>query len=123
MSGDAYGRAWLFPRAGTIIAIVLPPCAPPGLHRFSGGQYQRVAIARALVMDPDVIPADAPTGNLDSKTGEETMGVFAELNHKGKTTVMVTHEGHIARCAGRTVQLVDGRIVGPETQHEKGNGR
>ena len=77
---------------------------------LSGGQQQRVAIARALANNPDVIIADEPTGNLDSKAGREVMEVFKELNLQGTTIVLVTHEEHIARYASRIIQLKDGKI-------------
>lgn len=79
--------------------------------QLSGGQQQRVAIARALVNNPDVVLADEPTGNLDSKTSVEIMGVFQQLNERGITILMVTHELDIAQYARRNIVMRDGRIV------------
>jgi putative ABC transport system ATP-binding protein len=79
--------------------------------QLSGGQQQRVAIARALINDPAVLLADEPTGNLDSKTSEEIMAVFAKLHSSGRTIVMVTHDERIAANAGRTIRLLDGLVV------------
>lgn len=79
--------------------------------QLSGGQQQRVAVARALINDPEVLLADEPTGNLDSRTSVEVMGIFQDLNQKGITIIMVTHEPDIASYAQRNVVMRDGRIV------------
>lgn len=79
-------------------------------NELSGGQRQRVAIARALVNDPSIVLADEPTGNLDSVTSEEIMGVMETLHDAGQTIVLITHETHVARHATRQIHLLDGLV-------------
>jgi putative ABC transport system ATP-binding protein len=88
--------------------------ADRGHHKpnvLSGGEVQRVAVARALANDPALILADEPTGNLDSKSEDELMALLDSLNEAGRTLVLVTHEGSVARHAKRVITLRDGRIV------------
>jgi putative ABC transport system ATP-binding protein len=79
--------------------------------QLSGGERQRVAIARAIVTDPTIILADEPTGNLDTKTGEQIMGIFEELNSQGRTIITVTHEPTVAKHCRRQIHIRDGRII------------
>jgi putative ABC transport system ATP-binding protein len=83
-------------------------------NELSGGQRQRVAIARALVTNPSIILADEPTGNLDSKTGEEIMVLFNVIHEKGNTIILVTHEEYIAEHAARIIRLKDGLVENDE---------
>jgi putative ABC transport system ATP-binding protein len=90
--------------------VDLMPRASHRPNELSGGQRQRVAIARALVNDPSILLADEPTGNLDSKTGNEIMGVFERLHGGGNTIIVVTHEADIAAYAHRTIHIRDGQV-------------
>ncbi len=80
-------------------------------NEMSGGERQRVAIARALVNKPSIILADEPTGNLDSKTGEEIISIISDLNKQGHTIILVTHEEYIAKRGRRIIKLLDGKIL------------
>jgi putative ABC transport system ATP-binding protein len=81
---------------------------------LSGGQSQRVAIARALATRPRILLADEPTGNLDSATSEEILGLVAEIHRRGNTVILVTHEEDVARRASRVIHIRDGRITSDE---------
>src|SRR5207302_51931 len=101
-------------RERAVQALELVTLADRMKHRpneLSGGQRQRVAIARALVTQPSLLLADEPTGNLDSRTGEEIVGLFLQLHAKGNTIVLVTHEPKLAARCPRAVRLVDGLVV------------
>jgi len=87
---------------------------------LSGGQQQRVAIARAIVNDPEILFADEPTGNLDSTSSDEIMALFTELNDRGRTVVIVTHESEVAAYAGRVVTMQDGQIASDEPRSGQG---
>ena len=87
-------------------------------NELSGGQRQRVAIARSLVNDPAIIMADELTGNLDTKSGNEIMAIFNDLNAQGRTVVLITHEPDIAACAKRVVHVRDGKIIRDERNQE-----
>ena len=85
-----------------------------GLHRpseLSGGQQQRIAIARAIASRPPLILADEPTGNLDSRTGDEIMQIFHELHDRGNTIVLITHDENVAKQASRSIRILDGRVT------------
>jgi len=88
-------------------------------NQLSGGMMQRVAIARALVNDPLLILADEPTGNLDSKTGEEVLKTFENLNKQGRTIILVTHEKYIAQKAKRVISIRDGQIISDTVNQRK----
>ncbi len=104
-------NAELRAKADTVLAAVgLQGREDHHPSQLSGGQQQRVAIARALVNDPEVLLADEPTGNLDSRTSVEVMDIFQQLNHRGITIVMVTHESDIASYARRNIVMRDGKV-------------
>lgn len=95
-----------------------------GSNQLSGGQQQRVAIARGLAMNPAILLADEPTGNIASTQAEEIMQIFQDLNDEGHTIIMITHEPDIAEHAKRIIHVRDGRIVGDSSKHrqrKKGN--
>lgn len=84
--------------------------------QLSGGEKQRVAIARALINEPELILADEPTGNLDSKSGQEVIAILDKLNQEGKTLIIITHDDAIAESAPRQIRLLDGKIVNDESK-------
>lgn len=92
-------------------SVSMDSMAKKPVNKLSGGQKQRVAIARAIVNQPSMVLADEPTGALDSKTAEEIMHVFKELNHQGKTVVIVTHDLGVAKQCDRLIEISDGKIL------------
>ncbi len=94
-----------------LVAVGMGNRIDHGSNELSGGQQQRVAIARAIVTNPALILADEPTGNLDSRSTEDVLGIFEDLNDSGRSVVMITHEDDVAAHADRLVRLADGRIV------------
>ena len=96
--------------AAALESVGLGDCMHHRPNELSGGQRQRVALARALVNNPSILLADEPTGNLDSKTGEEIMQVLREIHDQGNTIILVTHERYIAEHANRVVHILDGKI-------------
>ena len=131
--GFVFQQFNLLPRASVLENVLLPTTYRPGKNdreralsviervglasqvtqqsnQLSGGQMQRVAIARALIMGPSLLLADEPTGNLDTRTSDEILDLFTEINEGGTTVVMITHENEIAARANRTIHLRDGLI-------------
>lgn len=110
-------------KAGNMLKLVgLADHSKHKPSQMSGGQQQRVGVARALVMDPDIIFADEPTGNLDSKTSSEILGLMRDVVKKqDKTLIMVTHDNHLAGYADRVFHIIDGKIVKiEENEHPEG---
>lgn len=113
-------------RARAVAALELVGLTDRAGHlpsELSGGQQQRAAVARALVNGPAMVLADEPTGNLDSASTSEVLDVFDRLNRLGRTIVVITHEDHVARHAGRVVRVSDGRIVADTAPHMVGAQR
>jgi len=92
-------------------------------NQLSGGERQRVAIARAVANNPSIVFADEPTGNLDTKTGEEVLMMFQDLHKTGRTIIMITHEQEAAEYAERIVSIRDGKIVSDTNGHKRRTGK
>ena len=121
-AADALTNVQLREKAEAVLAAVgLQGRGDHTPSQLSGGQQQRVAIARALINDPEVILADEPTGNLDSRTSVEVMEIFQRLNEKGITIIMVTHEADIAAYAYRNVVMKDGLVQKDTAVHDRLN--
>lgn len=99
-------------RVSKMLAVVdLKGYEKRAITKLSGGQQQRVAIARAIAARPPIIMADEPTGNLDTRSGEDVMKILHELNEEGRTIVLITHDNDIARQATRAIRIIDGKVV------------
>ena len=119
-AGVHYSARELKAKATRALGIVgLADRADHHPSQLSGGQQQRVAIARALINEPEVLLADEPTGNLDTRTSVEIMGVFQKLNDEGITILMVTHETDVASYAQRNIVMRDGRVISDEQVTER----
>jgi putative ABC transport system ATP-binding protein len=101
---------------GALEAVGMGPRMEHLPSELSGGQQQRVAVARAVVTNPALILADEPTGNLDSRSGEDVLEIFDRLHAQGRTVVLITHEAHVAARAGRVVRIADGRVEPEQTR-------
>jgi putative ABC transport system ATP-binding protein len=113
------GEKEMEPRAlGALEKVGLKEKARRLPSELSGGEQQRVAIARALVNEPPIILADEPTGNLDTKTGEEIFHLFKELHHAGETVIIVTHNPALAKRTGLTVKMQDGTVLSVKDNHK-----
>jgi ABC-type antimicrobial peptide transport system, ATPase component len=88
-------------------------------NQLSGGEQQRVAIARAIVLKPSIIFADEPTGNLDSKAGQQIMATLQNLNNEGHTILLITHETYTAQCASRIIKLLDGEVQSDNLNNQR----
>lgn len=110
-SGSRYEEKASARALAALKSVGMDEMAKKPVNKLSGGQKQRVAIARAIVNAPSVILADEPTGALDSKTAEEIMGVFKQLNEQGKTVIIVTHDMGVAQQCDRIIEISDGEIV------------
>ncbi len=104
-------------------AVNMEAYANKPINNLSGGQKQRIAIARAIVNDPSFILADEPTGALDTKTSEEIMQLFKELNRTGKTIIIITHDMTVAKACSRQIEISDGRIVSDSQLNDKTDAR
>lgn len=110
--GVSLSRSLLLQKAGELLAEVgLSKRLDHRPNQLSGGEQQRVAIARSLINNPSLILADEPTGNLDSRSGKEILGILLDVNQKGKTVIIVTHDSEVAAASQRLIRMKDGEVV------------